>query len=156
MRFTDALDRKAEEIQRPPNLPMGHYTFAVKAVPEIEDFESAKTGDTFDRVQFQMACIEAQDDVDEDELTAFGNVSGQTLRKTFLFNTTEGKESEFARSEYNLKRFLVDHLGLDESMTMEELLNAAVNAQCIAEVTHRPDPSDPEIVYAELGRTTAL
>lgn len=156
MRFTDALDRKAEEIKRPPNLPTGHYTFAVKAVPEIEDFESARTGDTFDRVQFQMSCIEPQDDVDADELSDFGNVAGQTLRKTFLFNTTEGKEAEFARSEFNLKRFLVDHLALDESMTMEELLNAAVGAQCIAEVTHRPDPNDPEVVYAELGRTAAL
>lgn len=156
MKFTDALDRKAEEINRPPVLPKGHYTFQITKEPEIEDFESTKTGDTFDRVTFAMAAVEASDDVDEDELNAFGNVQGQQLRKTFLFNTTDGKDADFDRSMFNLKRFLCEHGGLDEGMTLEELLASCPGVQMLGEVNHRPDPNDPEIIYAEIGRTAAL
>lgn len=156
MRFSDALDRKAESIERPPVLPLGHYVFVVKAIPEMEDFESAKTGDTFDRVTFMLSSLSAGDDVDEEELAAYGNPSGQTLRKAFLFNTTEGKGSDFERSLYNMKMFLVEHLGLDESMTIQEQLASCVGAQCMGEVTHRADPNNSEIVYAEIGRTTAV
>lgn len=155
-RFSDSLDRKAEEIQRPPTLPVGHYVFQVKEAPEIEEFESAKTGDTFERVQYLLTCIEASDDVDPDELNDYGNVQGATLRKTFLFNVSEGKEADYARSEFNLKRFLVEHCGCSEDQTIAELLNDAVGNQVMAEVTHRPDPNDPEVVYAEIGRTTAV
>jgi len=155
MKFTDALDRSAEDIVRPPQLPLGHYLLQVKGPAEIESFTSKKTGDDFDRVEFALSCVEAQDDVDPDDLEAFGPVAGQTLRRTFLFNTTDGKEADFDRSMYNFKRFLVDHLGLPEEGSMEELMASAPGMQCLGRVGHRPDPNDPEIVYAEIDRTAS-
>jgi len=97
-----------------------------------------------------MACVEATHDVDPDELEEFGNVAGFVTTKSFLFDNED--ETAFQRSEYNLKRFL-EHLGIDESLSLGEALAASVNAQCMGELKHRPDPNDPEIVYAELGKT---
>jgi len=150
MKFSDVLDRKVEDVKRPPNPPIGHYIWQVKKQPDSEPFESRNTGKTFDRVSFQMACVEATDDVDPDELEEFGNVAGFVTTKSFLFDNED--ETAFQRSEYNLKRFL-EHLGIDESLSLGEALAASVNAQCMGELRHRPDPNDPEIVYAELGKT---
>ena len=156
MNFTDSLDRSMEEVKRPPVLPVGHYITAVAKHPDLEDFESSKTGITYDRVTFQLSVVSAHDDVDPDELSDYGNVAGAQLRKTFLFSRDEGDKASYDRSMFNLKRFLCEHMGLDESLPLNELLAASVNGQTLTEVTHRPDPNDPEVIYAEAGRTAAL
>ena len=153
MKFSEALDRKVEDVKRPPNPPVGHYTWQVRQHPANEDFESKNTGKKFDRLTFQMQAVEASDDVDPDELAEFGNVAGFVTSKTFLFDNED--EQAFERSMFNLKRFLT-HLGVDESLELGEALAASVGAQCLGELKHRPDPNDPEIVYAELGRTAQL
>lgn len=158
MKFSEALDRNMEEIKRPPNLPTGNYTWQVKKHPEIDEFESRNTGDTFERITFQLACVSPSDDVDTDELDAYGNVEGALNRKSFLFNTNPDEKAAFDRSLFNIKRFL-GHLGLDvdeDGITLSDALAASVNAQCLGEITHRPDPNDPEIVYAEVGRTAEV
>lgn len=156
MDFTSVLSQKASDVDRPPVLPTGFYVMQVAKVPEGEDFESSRTGDQFRRLTFQ-ATVVAPHDVDEDELAEYGNPAGAPLRKTFLFNMTEGKDAERDRSVYNLKRFLIDHLQMDEGdNTLEQLIEECVGYQFIGEVTHRPDPNDPEIIYAELGKTAAV
>ena len=152
MRFTDSLDRNMEEVKRPPNPPVGHYVWQVKKHPDTDSFESKASGKTFDRLSFQMSCLEASDDVDPDDLQEYGDVAGFVTTKSFLFDN--GDEQAFERSLYNLKRFF-EHLGLEESMSLSEALAAAVGAQCLGELKHRPDPNDPEVVYAEMGRTVA-
>lgn len=153
MRFTDALDRKMEEVKRPPNPPVGHYTWQVKKHPDSDSFDSRNSGKTFDRLSFQMACISASDDVDPDDLGEYGDVNGFITNKSFLFDNED--EQAFERSMYNLKRFL-EHLGVDPALSLSEALAACVGAQCLGELKHRPDPNDAEIIYAELGRTAAL
>lgn len=153
MRFTDALDRKMEEVKRPPNPPVGHYTWQVKKHPDTDSFDSRNNGKTFDRLTFQMVCVSPSDDVDPDILAEYGNVAGFVTNKAFLFDNED--EAAFERSMYNVKRFL-DHLGVDDSLSLSEALAASVGAQCLGELKHRPDPNDPEVVYAELGRTAAL
>jgi hypothetical protein len=156
MNFTDSLDRRLEDVKRPPVLPVGHYVCAVFKHPDLEDFESKKTGVTFDRVTFTMSVLSPHDDVDPDELAAFGNVSGGKLRHTYLFSRDEDDKANYDRSMYNLKRFLSEHLGLGDDMALNEALAASVGAQCLVEVKHRADPLNPEIVYDEAGRTAPL
>jgi hypothetical protein len=153
MKFTDALDRTMESVKRPPNPPVGHYTWQVKKHPENDSFDSRNSGKTFDRVNFQMVAIEPQDDVDPDDLNEYGDVAGFITNKSFLFDN--GDEQAFERSMYNLKRFL-EHLGVDEGLALSEALAACVGTQCVGELKHRPDPNDAEIIYAELGRTAQL
>lgn len=154
MKFSDSLDRKLEEIKRPPNLPVGHYTWQVDKHPDVEEGET-REGKPYERVTFQMICVEASDDVDPDELEEYGNVQGARNRKSFFFSNDPEETANFARTEFNLRRFL-DHLGVDESLALGEALAASVGAQCLAELTHRPDPNDPEVVYSEIGRTAPL
>lgn len=154
MKFSDSLDRKLEEIQRPPNPPIGTYQWAVEKTPAYEEFTS-KAGDGFEKLTFLLSCVEATDDVDPDDLAAYGNVQGMKQRKQFFFPTGDDKATEYARSEFNLRRFL-DHLGIDETLSLGEAINACVGSQCLAELTHRPDPNDDEIVYAEVGRTAPV
>lgn len=153
MRFTDALDRKLEDIKRPPNPPVGHYTWQVRKHPETAQFESRTTGKTFDRVVFSMVCVAPMDDVDIDDLEEYGNVAGFVTSKTFLFDNED--DQAFERSMSNLKRFL-DHLNVPEDLELGEALATSVGMQCIAELKHRPDPNDAEVVYAELDKTAKL
>lgn len=155
MRFSQALDRKLEEVKRPPNLPVGHYVWQVAKHPEVDEFESSRTGGTFERITFQITCVAASDDVDPYELAAYGNVQGAQNRKTFLFSNSEDDKAAFERSMFNLKRFL-GHCGVDESLSISEALAASVGQQFMGEVTHRPDSNDQEVVYAEVGRTAGL
>ena len=155
MNFTDSLNRKMEEVKRPPNLPTGHYVWQINKVPEQESFESSRTGTTFDRLTFQVSCVEAMDDVDPDDLAEYGNVAGTLNRKSFLFTQDPDEKAGFERSMFQLKRFL-EHCGVEEDVTLEEGINNAVGNQFVGEVTHRPDPNDTEIIYAEIGRTAAV
>lgn len=155
MNFSESLDRRMEEIERPSAVPLGHYIASVTKHPDLEDFESSKTGITYDRVTFQMTIVSPSDDVDPDELEAFGNVAGTPLRKAFLFSRSEDDKANHDRSMFNLKQFLADHLGLGEDMALNEALAASTGAQCLVEVKHRPDPENTEIIYAEAGRTAA-
>lgn len=153
MKFTDALDRKMEEVKRPPNPPIGHYIWQVKKHPETDSFEARTSGKQFDKLTFSMTCIEPSDDVDPDDLADYGNVAGFITSKVFMFDNED--EQAFERSMFNMKRFL-EHLGVDESLSLSEALAASVNAQCLGELKHRADPQDAEVVYAELGKTASL
>lgn len=155
MKFTNALDRKLEEIKRPPVPPIGHYIWQVTKHPEIDEFESNKTGGTFERVTFQLAVAQAGDDVDTDDLAEYGNVQGFQSRKTFLFSNNEDDKANFERSMFNLRRFL-GHLGVSAGLALNEALAASVGQQVLGELTHRPDPNDPEVVYAEVGKTAGV
>lgn len=155
MKFSSALDRKLEEIKRPPNLPVGHYVWQVMKHPEIDSFESRNNGNTYERVTFQLQCVEASDDVDSDDLAEYGNVAGAVQRKTFLFSNSDDEKAAFDRSMFNLRRFL-GHLGVDEGISLSEAFAASIGGRCLGEITHRPDPNDPEVIYAEVGRTAEV
>lgn len=154
MRFSDSLDRKLEEIKRPPNPPVGHYIWQINKHPDIDEFTS-RAGDDFERITFHLTCVGPGDDVDPDELNEYGNVAGYRNRKTFLFADSEADQANFDRSMFNLKRFL-GHCGVDEGLSLTEGLAASVGAQCLSELTHRPDPEDTEVIYAEVGTTAEV
>lgn len=154
MRFSSALDRKLEEVKRPPNPPVGHYIWQITKHPSVDEFEG-RDGTAFERVTFNITVVAAGDDVDTDELAEYGNIQGYQSRKTFLFSGDEEDKAGFERSMFNLKRFL-EHCGVDQSLSLAEALAASVNQQFMGELTHRPDPKDPEVIYAEVGKTAAL
>lgn len=155
MNFTEALDRKAEEIQRPPVLPQGHYVCQVTGYSQDEIY-SEKRAETFDKLTFNFSIISADKDVDPDELSEFGNPAGNPLRKDFIFPRGEENKANFERARWNLKRFLCEHVGVDDSGSLGEVIARAVGGQVLVQVTHRPDPNDPQILYAEAGRTAAV
>ena len=155
MNFASVLNRKAEDIQRPKNLPVGHYIASVKKLPD-----QAKISDgRFDILDFTLSIQSACEDVDPDELEGFGAaVAGQLVRKRFLFNTDPAEERGFALSMNQLKTFLTNlDIGFTDGagMTVGEALNGSVGAFVKVQVTHRADPKDASNIFTEVGATSS-
>ena len=103
----------------------------------------------------QSAC----EDIDPDELEAFGApVSGQLVRKSFLFNTDPDEERSFKLSENQQKAFLTNlDIGLasDPAMTIGEAINGSVGAFLKIQITHRADAKDASNIFTEVGATSS-
>jgi hypothetical protein len=153
--FTQALDVKVAEIERPPLPPVGHYIFKVSKPAVFGDVGNGR----FDTVDFVLQGVEATDDVDQDDLASVGGPTAINLRHRFMFNKGDDEESKANanRTLFNLRTFLEKHLGMDiEGITLKEAIDQAVGQQCMANVQLRPDRDNPEIVYAEIGRTAPI
>lgn len=148
MDFKDALTTKIGDMERPPVLPIGLYLCAVSKVPEL----GTAGQDKYDTVDFTLA-IKQPIEVDKDDLKDYGgNVVGQTIRHRFMFNKED--EVNFARSLFNIRRFLEEHLKCATTKTeLKKALNDSVNHSCYVQVRHRPDPTDAEITYTDVART---
>src|SRR5690606_12640920 len=110
--FNKLADKKLEEVERPPLPPVGHYRLKNTKVP---DWDPRPEGEWF-IIEFTMQAQEAMDDVDPDDLAAFGKVTGAVLRKSFMCSRDDEVEAD--KMLYNVKRFLVDHLRCaDEGMS---------------------------------------
>ena len=151
MKFSDALDRTLEEIKRPANPPTGHYVWQIVKHPDIDEFTS-NAGDEFEKATFNIACVEACEDVDTDELEEYGNVIGYRSRKEFLFGDSERDQAGFDQSMFNIRRFL-GHCGVDAKLSISEALAGSVGTQFMGELYHQPDKNDTEIIWARVGTT---
>src|SRR5689334_5608836 len=109
--FSDALKLKAEDIKRPPLLPVGHYVCQVSKIPEITKAENADY--EFVDVPFKVA--KPTEDVDPDELREFGGLNNVNRTKRFIFNNGEDDEAKaaFNRELFKFKRFLTEHLKVE-------------------------------------------
>lgn len=152
MNFMKALDVKIEAIERPPLPPVGHYVWEVSKPAVFGDMADGK----FDTLDFPCKAVEATADVDSDELKKFGGLKMVAQRVRFMFNNgdTEEDQANAARSQFNLKTFLTNHLGIaGDGITLKEAIDMAQGRQFVAPIQYRPDKNNPEVVYAELGRT---
>jgi hypothetical protein len=153
MNFNDVLNKKSGEIERPPIIPVGTYRAVITKIPSIET-----TGDgKWDICDFQLKLLEAQEDVDQDDLKAYGGLGATSvIRHNFMFSKED--EANFNRNLYNMKRFLLEHLQVEgnENTSLKELLDASVNHQCLAFIKWRADKNDPEIQFAQVGKTAPI
>ncbi|HLP67270.1 MAG TPA: hypothetical protein VK181_07105 [Rhizobium sp.] len=150
-KFSDALDRSMDDIKRPPPLPVGNYIFRIAKVPEApREIE----GKTFEILKFPCQVVSAMDDVDPDDLAAFGKVEGAPISMDFIFNTDPNEERAYELTLNRLKEFLA-RAGV-EGATMKEQIARCANAQFIGEVAHRADQNDANNVYPEIRKTAAV
>ena len=153
--FTEALNVKVEDIERPPLAPIGYYTFKVSKPPVFDTVGQGR----WEVVYFPLVATEASEDVDPDDLREVGGVSGVRVRKQFMFNKGDDDEAKAgaARTLSNLRTFLEKHLAMDISgMTLKEAIDSSVGEQCMGEVQHRPNPEDPDNPFLDLGRTAPV
>lgn len=153
--FMDILDKRVGDIERPPLLPHGTYKWVV----DKYSTDTIANG-AWEVVDFNLKIVEPTEDVDPDDLTAFGNVAGQTRRHRFMFPTDPEEAANFQRTEFNLRRFLADHLQIDgvEGMDLKEALANAKGHMCLATVVWTPDKKDPsgENKFDNIGRTAPV
>ncbi len=153
MDFSQALNINVQEIVRPPLPPLGHYIF------KVSKYEFGEVGNgRFDTVDFRLTAVEAREDVDQEALSTAGGLKQVSLRHRFMFNKgeTEEDKANFNRTLYNLKRFLAEHLGLGGSGALKQQIDSSIGQQVLANVTYRQDANDPDVQYAEIGRTAPI
>lgn len=145
--FSDVLTKSAESIERPPLPPKGTYLFVVNGQPKKTDRKE------YEVIDFPLKGVRpVGEDVDMDEFKAYGgNANNILVRKSFLFNTQD--EAAFKQTEFNLRNFLTEHLGLDAKLSIKELMALSVNRQCLGVIDYRPNDQNPEILYVDLKRT---
>lgn len=151
--FADALNTKTGSIERPPLIPVGTYTAIVSKVPSMETISDGK----WDVLDFQLRLQQPQDDVDQEALAEYGGLGPQSvLRHRFMFPKDD--EAAFKRTLFNLKRFLQDHLKIegDDDTPLKQLIDGAVNMQCLVYVKWRADKNDTELFYNEVGKTAPI
>lgn len=147
--FQSILSKKVDDIEAPKVPPVGGYICTVSG-PAVPNERSQ-----FLIMDIPFAINSAMDDVDPDSLAEFGNVAGTTIRHSFLFNKEDA--NEVARTEYNLRTFLSDHLGIDcTGKSLGEALSEIQGQRCVVYVRHDPDKNDPNRVYLRVRATAPL
>lgn len=148
--FADIASKKLAEVERPPLPPVGTYRWRVTKLPE-----QTKVGqdDMYEVVTFHVQAQEALDNVDMADYK--GEVNGIFNRVQFMFDTTD--EAKFDQTMFRLRTFLERHLKVaDESMSINEGLNASAGAECLGDIAWRQDKNDNEMFYAEIRKTAPV
>lgn len=153
--LADILNTPVESIERPPILPVGTYRAQVKK----KDFVTRSSAKgSWEIIEFSMQLIEPMDDVDANSLRKFGPLASAVRRNSFMFDSdTSSDESKQknARTQYNLKQFF-EHLGLDPSGSVKQMLESAIGQQCLIVIGWRPDSNNAEVIYDEIKKTAPL
>ena len=150
-RLTEALAQKRAEVEAPTLLPIGTFTWEVAG-----QYEAQET-DAWDILQIPVKCIEAHEDVDEEELAEFGSVSNQRNRVGFFFPKDETDKNGEERTLFAIKQF-IEACGLPEEKgeSLDEGLGRTMGCQFAAPITHRQDKNDPDRVNVNIGKPVAL
>lgn len=154
--FNKALDVKAEDVKPVPLPPVGHYLFQVTKVPTIN------TEGRWQRVSFPVRAIgvfEDANDVDPEDLAAYGKVTNILQNVSFMFDSEEGTETDLINFQNRVMKFVRATLKAgDDKMSLRQLLNEAVNKKFVGQITHGQDKRDAsgETMQANIGRTAPL
>lgn len=152
LNFVDSLEKTAEDIKRPPLLPVGTYEWQVKKY----EFDKSNDG-KWEMCNFHLNCTAVGEDVDPDALAEYGGTAvGAYMRYTFMFDTED--TAKFNQTLFRLKRFLVDTLKCwDESAgSLKEGIANAVNSKFNAVIRWKADKNDAEVQYTEIAKTAPL
>lgn len=143
--FMDALNTKISDIEKPALMPVGTYVWAVNKAHRESTSKDGKWFTIELPVVPKMAYADAED-VDTDELAAYGDLKSGMNSIRFMLDTTADGKADMEKFQYNLKRFLVDTLRVEaeEDSTIKELLSKAVGAEFIAQAAHRYVPDRDE------------
>ncbi|SRR6266436_8278964 len=137
--FSSILDMPASEWKF-PKLPVGSYVGIVKGMPRYD--KSTKKQTPF--VEFQISLTEAMDDVDPDELEAFGPFGDKTIPITFHYETEGGAN--------RLRNFL-SNCGIDlEDKPGKAAIEEAPGRTIVVEIKHEPS-ADGQSIYARIDGT---
>lgn len=140
--FGAILDTAAEDIQPPKLLPVGTYLTVVQGLPRLD--KSSKKQTEF--VEFTHKILEAQDDVDADELKEVGGVLDKTVKTTFYLTPD---------STFMLKNFLYNDLKLEQEDTLRPSLEKAMGNQVLVKIRHEPS-QDGQRMFARVAATAPV
>lgn len=121
--FLDALNVKAEDVQKPKPRPAGTYLAAIQGLPDQQERKDNKI------LEFKCKLMIPESDVDTDQLSDQPEISSWPPMKY----------SVFVNEPWPLKRFLTEVLGIDaDGRTLREMLAEVPGKQLKVNVQHRP------------------
>lgn len=143
--FSDILKKRGDEAEAPKPLPVGTYQAVIDPSPKIDDTKGT--------VQFALSLLAPKEDVDLDDLNSQGGVAGKKMFHTlwFLAKEDSGEEGQ-KRQDYRNKKFFVDSLGMDESLTFGQMIAEAPGRQLLITIKHQPS-QDGSQMYANIAAT---
>lgn len=119
--FAESLNKRASDIKAPPVMPAGMYLGVVTG-----PYKNIKAKTGTEGAEFTIALQQPISDVDATQLAEAGGAQGKTMAVRLY-------------SEYFIKQFLVDHLGLEEgNKTLGELLSEAPGKSVGVIVVNKP------------------
>jgi len=142
--FSSILDKPASNIERPKPLPVGTYLTIIKGLPRYDS--SSKKQTPF--IEFTHEFIQAQDDVDAEELEALGGLrnkdgTAKQMKNTFYLTEASG---------WRLREFL-EALGFDFEdgvTTMRQAAEESANSEVYVTIRHEAS-DDGKSVFAKIG-----
>ena len=137
--FGSILDEAPTEVTRPAPMPNGTYLTVVKGWAEGR---VSKAGNK--SVDFDVAYLAAEDDVDPDELETAGGVAGKSGKITFWLT----EDAAYRLDEFH------EHCGIDLSEPMSRRMrnDECINTQVKVWVKQSPSQSGDRM-YANIERT---
>lgn len=151
MDFKSIANKKLDVIEKPALPPIGTYRWQITKLPEQREVSSEKG--SWDALEFQLRAVEALDNVDMDGYK--GKVESITQRLSFMFDKND--EANFERTLFRLKKFLIDHVKCaDESMALNEAINASVGGQFLGDLRWDEDKRNPGEFNANIAKTAPL
>lgn len=149
LNFADVANKKVADVERPPLPPVGTYRWSITKLPVVTTSGDGK----WDILTIPIRALEALDDVDMSDYS--GEVSNITNQIKFMFNKED--EAEFEKSLYRVRTFFEKHVKCaTEDDTIAQALNNSVNQQFLGSIAWQQDKNDPEMFYANVGRTAPL
>lgn len=148
-RFAEIANKVASEVERPVLAPPGVYELRVTNTPApiMQSFASGE----FEKISFSMLGVNVIEVDDQEALTTAGGAGAVRVNHDFLLDLVD--DAAAAKAEYRLKTFLTEHLGLDASLTLGQLVSIAKGATCYGTITHRVDKNDDSVLYYQLNKT---
>ncbi len=153
-KLADILEAESSgKVDRPKPVPVG--TYLAKIVGQPERGNSEKKGTPF--IRFAGEFVEAQDDVDEDDLTEWAtreDGSKRTLRGTALpkngltFYTTPD-------AIWRLDKFYEDLGVLEKGKSRNDMAEEAVGSEFVVNINHTTS-DDGEATYANVKSTAPV
>lgn len=141
--FSKILSKQAEAIEKPKPLPIGSYLCVNPKLPEFKAIGKNETP----AAEFGLVISAPSDDVDPDDLKAYGDVKGKTIRHRMFL--TEG-------TEYRTKEELVNAFGVEEAgKNLGQMFNETVNKMVLVTIKHRPSEDGTEM-YSEVEKLAAV
>jgi hypothetical protein len=141
--FSKILSKQAEEIEKPKPLPVGDY---ICNNPKLPDFKEIGKNQT-PCAEFSLVVIAPTDTVDPEELKAFGEWKGKTIRHRMFL--TEG-------TEFRTKEELVNAFGIEEAgKNLGQMFNETINKQVLVSYKHRPSEDGTDI-FGEVEKLAAV
>ena len=146
--FSDILNKRGDQIERPKPLPVGHYMAMVKGLPEQATIGKSSTP----ALVFILTIMSPLEDVDQQSLMECGGAAGKTMRHTLYL---QGKDENAQKAvEWRLRQFL-EQLGcFSESKTLAECIQESPGRALRIEVSHRPS-DDCQMIYTDIKSTSA-